>query len=100
MRLIDADALMRCIPNEDITSRFAVENAPTIEAEPVKHGKWQVNEAFKYKDMTCTACGWLFEYYNGLEEDWNYCPHCGAKMIPTIPKEIIDAVLGEDEVEE
>ena len=46
----------------------------------VRHGRWQVNEMFGYKDMTCLSCGWLFEYYNGLEEEWNYCPHCGAKM--------------------
>lgn len=33
MRLIDADALMRCIPAEEILSRMAVANAPTIEPE-------------------------------------------------------------------
>lgn len=36
MRLIDADKLMRCIPNEEILSKTAVANAPTIEPEP----KW------------------------------------------------------------
>lgn len=34
MRLIDADALLDCIPYEDVTSRMAVANAPTIEQEP------------------------------------------------------------------
>lgn len=34
MRLVDADALMRCIPAEEIASRMAVANAPTIEPEP------------------------------------------------------------------
>jgi len=51
---------------------------PTVEAEPVRYGRWQVNETNGYKDMTCLSCGWLFEYYDGLEEEWNYCPHCGA----------------------
>ena len=50
------------------------------EAEPIRRGRWQVNEMFGHKDMTCLSCGWLFEYYNGLEEEWNYCPNCGAKM--------------------
>ncbi len=33
MRLIDADALMKCIPNEEILSKTAVANALTIEPE-------------------------------------------------------------------
>lgn len=33
-RLIDADELRKCIPNEEIASRMAITNAPTIiEAE-------------------------------------------------------------------
>ena len=31
MRLIDADALIKCIPSEEYNSRFAVMNAPTVE---------------------------------------------------------------------
>ena len=30
MRLIDADALIKCIPSEEYNSRFAVMNAPTV----------------------------------------------------------------------
>lgn len=33
MRLIDADALMRCIPAEEIVSRMAVASATTIEPD-------------------------------------------------------------------
>ena len=51
-----------------------------MDAQEIKHGRWQVNEMFGYNDMTCLSCGWLFEYYGGLEEEWNYCPHCGALM--------------------
>lgn len=53
---------------------------PSADVETVRHGRWQVNDLFGYKDMTCTSCGWLYEYYGGLEEEWNYCPHCGARM--------------------
>lgn len=51
--------------------------APTIEAEPVKHGRW---EKFAYGGNKCTACGRVHWYseYEAIEP--NYCPNCGAKM--------------------
>ena len=45
MRLIDADDLMKNLPPEEMCSRFAVENAPTIDAVPVIRCK-----DCKYKD--------------------------------------------------
>lgn len=107
MRLIDADELRKTMYYEAFETdtdmqrwdsgcwiRYkmfenALENAPTIEAKSVRHGRWS-------SDCVCSECGEVPR--SGMEE--NYCPNCGAKMIPTIPKEIIDAVLGEDEVEE
>ena len=49
-----------------------------FEAEPIKHGRWitEPDETVMY----CDVCGWVFEYYGGLEEEWNFCPHCGARM--------------------
>lgn len=45
---------------------------PTIDAEPVKHGRWE------YKHFSsephCSFC--LAEY----PVETNYCPNCGAKM--------------------
>lgn len=35
MRLIDADELLKYIPPEEMCSRFAVENALTVDAVPV-----------------------------------------------------------------
>ena len=97
MRLIDADALEDVLVNHGfyycnesdysdgvawgfLLARDDVREAPTIDAEPTKYGKWQIYEVFDVKDMTCSSCGWLYEYYAGMEEEWNYCPHCGAKM--------------------
>lgn len=42
---------------------------PTIEAEPVRHGRW----IWKGHYLVCSECG--------EENDRkNYCPNCGAKM--------------------
>lgn len=52
-----------------------LDNQPTIEADPVVHGRWQLgffNNAGR-KVGWCSNCG-------ALEEDKNYCPNCGAKM--------------------
>ena len=43
-----------------------------------KHGRWIIEPDETV--MHCDVCGWLFEYYGGLEEEWNHCPHCGASM--------------------
>lgn len=80
-RLISADALLKEAMQEGAygyVDAEQIKNAPTVDAEPVRYGRWQVNETNGHKDMTCLSCGWLFEYYDGLEEEWNYCPHCGA----------------------
>jgi len=88
MRLIDADALLeKC--NKDRTSlKFAVltlilHYAPTIDAEPLKHGEW-VHEGFDYMTEQecwsrlpcfCSECKQETKAYFH-----NYCPNCGAKM--------------------
>lgn len=84
MRLIDAAAMKNRVKN--YTSVFAKYNwreicemlndAPTV--DPVEHGHWVIERGETV--MHCNSCGWAFVYYGGLEEEWNYCPHCGAKM--------------------
>lgn len=77
MRLIDADALPRYTGyalSADEVAR-AVENAPTIEAEPVRRGRWVKNDN---NTWTCSRChSWVPDeqhYYA------HYCLFCGAKM--------------------
>lgn len=50
-------------------------NLPTVEAEPVRHGRWilQTNG-----HGTCSTCGTSVDLLNGMT--WEYCPKCGAKM--------------------
>lgn len=50
-----------------------INDAPTIDAEPVRHGKWMHNG---FMEVKCNNCGNVFHEL----EDTNYCPHCGYKM--------------------
>lgn len=46
-------------------------------ADPVKHGKWVVNE----QDVLCSRCNNESGYNAwGANAFSTYCPHCGAKM--------------------
>ena len=75
MRLIDADVLY--IPPEEMNAKMAVAYAPTIDAVPVKHGKWEV----KGQDVYCSVCGKESAYtWHGSSKFSSYCPNCGAKM--------------------
>lgn len=82
MRMINADAIAPKL--EGKFNQDMVRYAPTIEAEPVKHGRWTENHHVSYDDMreekvhwytyTCSECD--FE----AMDDSRYCPNCGAKM--------------------
>ena len=55
----------------------------TIEAEPVKHGRWEIiTDDYDCEMMRCTKC--RAEFYDGdndtVDTLHNYCPNCGAKM--------------------
>ena len=88
MRLIDADALVEKAywhgEHPDVGNPFAdgveavdmsdIENAPTIEAEPVRHGRW----IEKIGRAKCSVCG--DECWADSAMEYSYCPNCGAKM--------------------
>ena len=61
---------------EEAMHRFV--NLPTIEAEPVRHGKWDTFFSDSYKvheiGVECSCCGYR------TQERTTYCPNCGAKM--------------------
>lgn len=85
MRLIDADRLVYALKNmshRDGQSR-AIKRAikcvleePTIDAEPVRHGKWVKPSAFS--ETVCSVC--VQANKNMFGEKSAYCPNCGAKM--------------------
>lgn len=94
MRLIDADAL-KAVFEEKSTEAvcgvklckaiiFRIDEAPTVDAVPVKHGKFIGTEYDGYADGSpvyyewkCSECGYIFE---DDEPTYNYCPNCGARM--------------------
>jgi len=88
MRLIDADALnleYEVDMADDWKTAHEIANivkyAPTVDAEPVKHGKWikaDSQQYFRkhYPLFTCSECG----YRKDSQKKWNYCPNCGCRM--------------------
>lgn len=59
-----------------------IEEAPTVDAVEVVHGRWKKGEADKHgnRKPACSVCG---EYHLAWWSDYthcNYCPNCGAKM--------------------
>lgn len=99
-RYIDADALMDKFQNladDDwnqgtgttwanafAESADVVDDMPTADVAPVRHGEWIGTEFDGYADgkpvyyeWKCSACGCIFE---DEEPAWNFCPCCGAKM--------------------
>ena len=88
MRLIDADALLR---NSDVftvhTKEYgsievipvdAVGDAPTVDAVPVVHGRW---EHLGGDEWCCTVCGEVITTEGSwVKPDKKYCYECGSQM--------------------
>lgn len=99
-RPIDADALKAEFPvigkfEKDLwhsaTIRCAIDNAPTIEAAPVVHGRWVDRYGGKYANpiYDCSECGKSALYKPEIDELGtdhfvqvlsDACPNCGTKM--------------------
>ena len=62
-----------------------IERVPAVEAEPVRHGTWEMRRSTLKTDFatltgtypTCSLCGHA-EF--GMDKSTPYCPNCGAKM--------------------
>lgn len=52
-----------------------IADAPTVDAVPVKHGRW-IYENDDPSMIPCSMCGYQVFRYNNTP----YCPNCGAKM--------------------
>ena len=45
-----------------------------LKAEPVRHGRWEEYQVPHI--VCCSECDWG----TGVQDKYNYCPNCGAKM--------------------
>lgn len=92
MRLIDADTLYMALNDakwyDNADRGFLVldmvEDAPTVDAVPVRHGYWVIADANK-GEYICSVCGETDtdcsdRYANHNVFSQEYCPNCGAKM--------------------
>lgn len=52
-----------------------IEAAPAVDAEPVRHGKW---ELINRNEARCSECKMIRNI--GIQTGWNFCPNCGAMM--------------------
>lgn len=87
VRLIDANSLKNSFDSAYTTfgqcvyAKGIVDRQPTIEAEPVRHGRWilERNPDGTPYCLHCSECDPDFSViYNGVATD--YCPDCGVKM--------------------
>ena len=61
-------------------ARKLMEDAPTVDAVEVMHGRWEQARYTEAPLYICSKCG-KPEY-----KQHNYCPNCGAKMDGTTDK--------------
>lgn len=53
----------------EVVELLCINKAPTIDAEPVRHGKWIIEDGH----VCCSECG-------EISKEYNWCPYCGARM--------------------
>ena len=71
----EADALYKATDIYNV-----IKSAPTADVVEVRHSYWQCsNVRMSSRDITCRYCHRTETISNG-SEDFEYCPHCGAKM--------------------
>ena len=84
MRLIDADDLKEWSEIVPLTFDGGIdinefdkklESMPTVDAVPVRHGKWIEHKDYPGMAYLCSECG-LFT----TMPRYHYCPDCGARM--------------------
>lgn len=75
MRLIDASALQEEYKKRHNEKRLMlIDVAPTVDAVPVRHGRWIDGSIPTY--AVCNVCAYQERY----AYENNFCPNCGARM--------------------
>ena len=91
-RLIDSDVLkdqieewLDCVGDVVIGKSLSyyaelqgcIDDCPTVDAEPVRHGKWIFGETNGHSWMKCNQC---LTSQDGQTACFTYCPSCGCRM--------------------
>ena len=62
-----------------------IDNMTSADVQPVKYGRWICefyNDVFDVYQADCSVCKKeSTDKYDKVSESYEYCPHCGAKMI-------------------
>lgn len=77
-RYIDADLIQYRDSEwgeDDTARRRDIEQIPTADVAPVRHGEWKQGDMPTYGGWKCTACN---ECTTANKP--RYCPNCGAQM--------------------
>lgn len=82
---IEAGALLKELNDPDIFDTYndysmvfdTIDNFPTADVAPVRHGYWCKEKRDVLIHWHCSACKECFYLDKPNAE---YCPHCGAKM--------------------
>lgn len=82
MRLVNADDAEKYFYEhlDDLhmlAAMNAINEMPTIDAEPVKYGKWTYDNSYA---LHCSYCGREAYYSEWGAEKFPFCPYCGAEM--------------------
>ena len=55
---------------------YIIEHCPTVDAEPVRHGRWIYGITLNHEWRKCSECLVSQDIFGCF----TYCPNCGAKM--------------------
>jgi len=77
--IVQTEALRR---SEGGLYHHFIHELPTIDAEPVRHARWDEGSIQGYPHVICSNCKKEAIFRNAYEyyAKTPYCPHCGAKM--------------------
>ena len=83
MPLIDADSLWKTFENagwwdnaDRDVAQDLLDQAPSVDAEPVRHGRWIYGITLNHEWKKCSECLVSQDIFGCF----TYCPNCGAKM--------------------
>ena len=79
---IEKNHLMKTLINStayyNATVFYVIKREPTADVQEVRHGKWIKSKHIKFgNEFKCLFCD--YSYFTD-DMEYNFCPHCGAKM--------------------